>query len=103
MPMEKKTKEDHFEEDEISQDPIGEMMFRMGMFPDMTHFRGATFYPLVETSPEEHKDSMNQIMKTMMEAYESPYKSSHQEKEEGTINMEKFFKMKEETNITDKM
>ena len=69
MTMEKKTKEDHFEEDEISQDPIGEMMFRMGMFPDMTHFRGATFYPQVETSTEEHMDSMNQIMKTMMEAY----------------------------------
>ena len=97
-------KEDHFEEEEISSDPIGEMMFRMGMFPDMTHFRGATFYPQVEISPEVHMDSMNQIMETMTEAYESPYKSSQQEKQEEIVDMEKTDKMKEEeTKMTDKM
>ena len=40
----------------------------------------------------------------MREAYKSPYKSSQQEKEEETMNVEKTVKMKEEEiNITDKM
>ena len=101
MTMEKKTKEDHFEEDEISQDTIGVKMFRLGMVPDMSHFRGGTFCPQVH-NPEEHMESMDQIMETMMEAYASPYESSHQEEEEGSMDTKKSVKMKGETNITEK-
>ena len=100
MTTEKKTKEDHFEE-EISQDPYGVLMSRLGMVPDMSHFRGGTFCPQLQNS-EEQMESMDQIMETMMEAYASPYENSHQEEEiKDMEDMEESVKMKGETNITD--